>query len=278
MHEIIGHETLAPEPATGFPGRKLAYRKVEGRQPGLVWMGGFRSDLTSTKAEALAGAAAGAGRANLRFDYTAHGASDGDFHAATLSLWLADSLAMIRRHGGEHPVIVGSSMGGWLALRAAQELAGTPYSPSALVLIAPAVDFTEKLMWAAFPTEIRRQIEQEGVWYRASQYSPEPYPITQELIEDGRRHCLMTGARLAFGMPIHILQGARDPDVPLAHVEAFAALLAEDDVRISLVPDGDHRLSRPEDIDLLVRIALGAADEAAARTPVNAPGPVPVRG
>lgn len=244
----------------GFPARELAYVATEGRPPAIVWLGGFRSDMTSTKAVALAAAASDEGRAALRFDYTAHGASSGDFDTATLSLWLDDALHMLREKAGPRPVIVGSSMGGWVALLATLILTREGRAPGALMLIAPAVDFTERLMWAQFPEGVRRKVMEEGVWYHPSEYSPEPYPITRTLIEDGRKHLLM-GRPLAFGVPIHILQGAQDPDVPIGHVRAFVASLAEDDVRMTVIPDGDHRLSRPEDIAVLTRITLQLARE-----------------
>lgn len=249
----------------GFPARLLAYRKGAGKSPTILWMGGFRSDMTSTKAEKLCDAAEAEGRAWLRFDYSAHGESEGDFSTATLSQWLDDAVEMIRHEGGEKPVLVGSSMGGWLALRAVQILAAAGHPPGGLVLIAPAVDFTEALMWAQFPEAIRRQIMDEGVWYRPSEYSPEPYPITRALIEDGRKHLLMgKGAR--FGVPIHILQGGQDSDVPLDHVRAFMAELAAEDVTLTLIPDGSHRLSREQDIATLQRITLDMAQRVSGAT------------
>lgn len=254
------HHALAANPVTGHPARSLAYLKTPGASPGLVWLGGFRSDMTSTKAEALDMACRAEGRAMLRFDYTAHGASTGDFHEATLSLWLEDALAMIRAEGGPRPILVGSSMGGWIALLACQRLVAEGNAPGGLVLIAPAVDFTEKLMWAQFTPEIRRMIEEEGVWYRHSDYAPEPYPITRALIADARNHLLMDKPQ-HFGVPIHILQGAQDPDVPLAHVERFMAQLGAEDVRFTLIPDGNHRLSRGADIAALTRISLALAQE-----------------
>jgi pimeloyl-ACP methyl ester carboxylesterase len=244
----------------GFPARRLAYVKKAGKGPTIVWLGGFRSDMTSTKACALESAAQAIGRAALRFDYSAHGESTGDFRQATLSQWLADALAMIRAEAGEKPILVGSSMGGWLALRATLLLTQEGRAPGGLVLIAPAVDFTEALMWAAFPEDIKRQIMEEGVWYRPSDYSPEPYPITRQLIEDGRKH-LLIGQHCRYGVPIHILQGGQDPDVPLAHVQAYVKELAEDDVRMTIIPDGNHRLSRDEDIATLTRITLALAHE-----------------
>lgn len=260
MGEATDFLVLDADAAAGFPSRRLAYRLTAGRAPALVWLGGFRSDMTSTKAMALESAAQAEGRANLRMDYSAHGASSGDFADATISLWLDDALAMIRARAGEKPILVGSSMGGWIALRATEILAAEGRPPGGLVLIAPAVDFTETLMWERFPEAIRRQIHEQGVWYRPSEYSPEPYPITRAMIEDGRKHLMMQRA-LRFGVPIHVLQGAQDPDVPLAHVQRFASLLAEDDVRMTIVPDGNHRLSREADIAALTRIALALARE-----------------
>jgi alpha-beta hydrolase superfamily lysophospholipase len=144
-------------------------------------------------------------------------------------------------------------MGGWVALLATARLKAEGRAPSGLVLIAPAVDFTERLMWAQFPEEIRKEITQKGVWYRPSAYSPEPYPITRSLIADARQH-LILDKPIHVGVPIHILQGAKDPDVPIQHVDQFVSSLSKDDVRMTIIPDGDHRLSRPEDIATLVRI------------------------
>jgi pimeloyl-ACP methyl ester carboxylesterase len=260
MMDAVQFLAVPAEHERAFPARRLAFVKTPGKGPAIVWMGGFRSDMTSTKAARLAEAAAAEDRASLRFDYSAHGASEGDFSTATLSQWLDDALLMIRAHAGEKPILVGSSMGGWLALRATQILGAAGKAPGGLVLIAPAVDFTEALMWPQFPEAIRKQIMEEGVWYRPSEYSPEPYPITRALIEDGRKHCLL-GQHTRFGVPIHILQGGQDPDVPLAHVERFVAGLSEDDIRMTIIPDGNHRLSREEDIATLQRITLALAKE-----------------
>jgi pimeloyl-ACP methyl ester carboxylesterase len=245
--------TRLPVSADG-PARALAVRARPGRGPAIVWLGGFRSDMDSTKALALDTYAAREGRACLRFDYAGHGISEGDFAACTISTWLADALAVLEAHGGERPVLVGSSMGGWIALRVCQMLQDAPPErrPGGLVLIAPAVDFTQVLMWERFPQEIRDQIEREGVWLRPSAYSPEPYPITRELIEDGRRH-LMLGGPINPGCPVHILQGMQDPDVPYSHALLLMEHLAGTDASLTLIKDGDHRLSRDADIALLVR-------------------------
>lgn len=252
---VRGEDTIS-----GFPARRLAYLRSKGSTPNLIWLGGFRSDMTSTKAAALESAATAAGLGMLRFDYYAHGMSEGDFSAATISLWLDDALAVIRELGGPSPIVIGSSMGGWIALLATLILRKEGRAPGGLVLIAPAVDFTEGLMWAQFPEAIRKQIMEEGVWYRHSEYAPEPYPITRVMIEDARNHLLL-GKSLQYGVPIHILQGAKDPDVPLAYVEKFVAGLPEEDIRMTIIPDGNHRLSRDEDIATLCRITVGLAKE-----------------
>lgn len=237
---------------SGDAARRLAILERGGKGPALVWLGGFRSDMQATKAEALDVWASGRGRAVVRFDYSGHGESGGRFEDGTVSRWLEDTLATIARFVDDHPILVGSSMGGWLALLAAKTLAGSPRAPAGLVLIAPAVDFTERLMWEAFPDVVRRAIERDGVWYRPSAYSPEPTPITRDLIEDGRRH-LMMDRPIETGCPVHILQGMEDPDVPWRHALNLVEHLAGENVSLTLVKDGDHRLSRPEDLDRLLR-------------------------
>jgi pimeloyl-ACP methyl ester carboxylesterase len=150
--------------------------------------------------------------------------------------------------------VIGSSMGGWLALLLIRELARrrqTDRSVARLVLIAPAVDFTEELMWKRFPPEVKLEIEQTGVWARPSQYSEEPYPITRGLIEEGRKHLLLDGM-IETGCPVRILQGVQDPDVPWQHTVELTSRFARDDVVLTLIKDGDHRLSRPEDIERLI--------------------------
>ncbi len=233
-------------------GRRIAFRRTEGRGPALIWLGGFRSDMLSTKAQILVDWAARNGRAMIRFDYSGHGESGGDFEQGTISDWLEDALGVIREQGGEAPVLVGSSMGGWLALLAARALAAESRALSGLILIAPAPDFTEDLMWNRFSAEIRAEILEKGVFRAPSQYSPEPTPITRALVEDGRRHLLMNGLLRTYA-PVRILQGMQDPDVPWEHALRLVEHLAEDDVIVTLVKDGDHRLSRPEDLDLLVK-------------------------
>ena len=218
----------------------------------MIWLGGFKSDMQSTKAIALAGWAEANGAASVLFDYSGHGESEGRFEDGTISTWLDDSLAVIRTVGGKAPLLVGSSMGGWIAILAAQRLRAEGNAPSALVLIAPAVDFTQTLMWEQFPAAIREMIERDGVWLRDSQYSPEPTPVTKALIEDGRRHLLL-GSPFEIGCPVHILQGMQDPDVPWRHAVTLVEHLPHDAVTLTLINDGDHRLSREEDIERLIR-------------------------
>jgi pimeloyl-ACP methyl ester carboxylesterase len=246
------------------PARTIAVRVREGKsndgdskKPGLVWLGGFKSDMKGTKAAALDAWAEANGRACLRYDYSGHGESSGDFTDGTLGLWLEESVAVYRAFAKGPQVLIGSSMGGWLALLLARELRKAPdlnkvAAPVAgMVLIAPAVDFTQELMWKAFSDDVKKQIETTGSWMRPSQYSEEAYPITKKLIEEGRNHLLM-GGLIETGCPVHILQGLLDPDVPWKHVQALMSHFARDDVALTLIKDGDHRLSRPEDIERLL--------------------------
>ena len=243
-----------PEPAFlevgQEPGRRrIAVRAREGASPGLFWLGGFHSDMQGTKAIALDQWAAEHGRACVRFDYSGHGESGGAFVDGTIGRWLEESVAVFEQFCAGPQVVIGSSMGGWMALLLARELAkraASAASLAGLVLIAPAPDFTEELMWKGFAPEIRQEIETKGVWLRPSEYG-EPYPITRALIEEGRNHLLL-GSAIQVGCPVRILQGAQDPDVPWKHAFALAHRLPADDVVLTVIQDGDHRLSRPQDI------------------------------
>jgi pimeloyl-ACP methyl ester carboxylesterase len=241
---------------TGSAQRDIAVRADAGNSPGLFWLGGFKSDMNGTKAEALSRWARAHGRACVRFDYSGHGESGGDFSNGTITRWLEESVAVFEAHCAGPQVVVGSSMGGWLALLLTRELrrrsGKRPATVAGLVLIAPAVDFTETLMWQRFPPAVKREIEDKGVWLRPSDYSEQPYPITRGLIEDGRNHLLL-GNMIEIGCPVRILQGVLDPDVPWNHAVELTSRLAQDDVVLTLVKDGDHRLSRPEDIERLIR-------------------------
>ena len=239
---------------TGQAERRIAVRLREGAAPGVFWLGGFKSDMQGTKAVALDAWAAKAGRACTRFDYSGHGESGGAFTDGTIGRWLEESVAVFERFARGPQVLVGSSMGGWIALLLARELRQRAVAGSKLagmVLIAPAADFTEELMWKKFSPEVKRQIETMGSWQRPSDYSPEPYVITRGLIEDGRKHLLL-GGLIETGCPVRILQGVQDADVPWQHAMELSSRLARDDVVMTLVKDGDHRLSRPEDIERLI--------------------------
>ncbi len=223
--------------------------------PGIFWLGGFKSDMKGTKAAALDEWAERQGRTCVRFDYSGHGESDGDFLDGTIGRWLAESVAVYLAFAKGPQVVVGSSMGGWMALllaRALREQKDAASAPMAgMVLIAPAVDFTEELMWKRFPADTKRAIEEKGMWLRPSDYGEQPYPITKGLIEDGRHH-LMMGELIESGCPVHILQGVKDPDVPWQHAVELVSRFSRDDVVLTLIKDGDHRLSRPEDIERLI--------------------------
>lgn len=241
------------EVGQGSDARRLAVLVREGKGPPVVWLCGFRSDMRGTKVVALDEWARAKGRSFVRFDYSGHGESGGVFEECTISRWLEDTLAVLDRYVPERPILVGSSMGGWLALLATRLLRQSrpERAPLGLVLIAPAVDFTERLMWERFPEEIRQVVEREGVYHRPSAYSDMPYPITRALIEDGRKHLLL-GAPIATDCPVHILQGMQDPDVPWQHAMELVEHLPGDCVSMTLIKDGDHRLSRPEDLERLI--------------------------
>ena len=230
--------------------RRIAVRHRRGQGPGLVWLGGFKSDMQGGKAVALDAWGHEHGRAVVRFDYSGHGESSGDFAEGTIGSWLADSVAVVERFCDGPQILIGSSMGGWMALLLAREIRkrASKASLAGLVLIAPAPDFTEELMWKKFSPEVKQEIETKGFWLRPSDYGDgSPYPITRNLIEEGRNH-LVLGSAIDLGCPVRILQGAQDPDVPWQHAFALTHRLPADDVVLTLIQDGDHRLSRPQDI------------------------------
>lgn len=240
--------------------RRIAVRKSPGQAPGLMWLSGFKSDMSGTKAEALADFAATRGQELVRFDYSGHGLSGGNFEDACVSAWLEEAECVFDRFCSAGTVLIGSSMGGWISLLLALGGSGRGRIKG-LVLIAPAVDFTEELMWTRrFDDDIRRTILTEGRWVQPSAYDEGGYVITRKLIEDGRRHLLL-GKPLHLGCPVTILQGARDPDVPASHGRRLVEALPQDDVSFTLVPDGDHRLSRPADIDLLLRAVAEMSEQ-----------------
>lgn len=227
-------------------GQTIAYlnRTAKAAGPGILWLSGFKSDMTGTKAEALDAWAVRTVRGYTRFDYFGHGASSGDFRDGTVSRWREDALAVLDRVTSGPQILVGSSMGAWIALLVAL---ARPERVAAMVLIAPAPDFTEDLIWAELSDDARREIEMKGEWMRPSAYDPDPYPITRTLIEDGRKHLVLTQS-IPLHMPVRILHGMADRDVPWRHALRLVERLESNDVTLELVKHGDHRLSMPADL------------------------------
>ncbi|MEO1265851.1 MAG: alpha/beta hydrolase [Pseudomonadota bacterium] len=234
---------------SGALAREIAYLHHDGAGPGLVWMQGFMSDRVSTKAAALAERAERDGIALTRFDYSGHGQSGGAFTDGTISRWLEESRAVFEHVTSGPQIVIGSSMGGYLAMLLERQIADANRI-AGLVLIAPAWDMTEALMWDEFPADVREQVMETGVWMRPSAYG-DPYPITRDLIADGRKH-LFGDRAWQPACPVRIIQGRLDPDVPYDHVAKLLDKAAGADVTLTEVPDGEHRLSRPEDIALLI--------------------------
>ena len=220
-------------------GARIACRRRAGTLPGVMLCGGFRSDMSGTKAAALDAWAESAGRSFVRFDYRGHGESSGDFTEGTVGLWRDDALLVLDQASAGRMVLVGSSMGAWIALLVAL---ARPDRVHGLVLVAPAVDFTEALIWDRLPGDAREALVRDGVWLRASEYSDEPDRITRRLIEEGRHHLLL-GGPIPFRGPVRILHGLEDGIVPWSHGLRTAEALASQDVTVTLVKGGDHRLS-----------------------------------
>lgn len=230
----------------------LAWARLAGRGPTVVFLSGFKSDMTGSKAETLAAWCAAQGRAMLRFDYSGHGASGGAFADGTIGRWAADARCAVERLTTGPVVLVGSSMGGWIALLTALALPGRV---AGLVGIAAAPDFTEDLIWQAMAPPERARLIRDGVLHVPSLYG-DPYPLTRALIEDGRSHLLL-GGEIALDCPVRLLHGQRDPDVPWETSLRIARAVRSADVRVVLVKDGDHRLSRQGDLALLADIVAG---------------------
>jgi len=231
-------------------GERIAYMKRSGKPPGIVWLGGFKSEMIGNKARALDAWSARQRQAFLRFDYFGHGQSSGDFRMGTITRWRNDALAMIDALSEGPQILIGSSMGAWIALLCTLERAERV---KALLLIAPATDFTDALLWQRLSDDARRSINERGEWLAPSAYNVKPYPITRPLIEDGQTHLLLDrGVLRRLGLPVRMLQGMRDPDVPWTHAVRLAEAM-EGDVRLVLVREGDHRLSTRGDLQLIER-------------------------
>ena len=263
MHETpVDHLTL-PD------GSRLAFhatpaRKPDDAAPGVVFLGGFMSDMTGDKATTLETWAQQTGHAFLRLDYSGHGASDGDFRDGTLGRWIDDAFRVIAHCGtrtaglGGELVLAGSSMGGWVMLRLAQRMQrnGGPQRAVGLIGIAAAPDFTADLMPSRLGPEAMAAIARDGLIEMPSAYSDAPYIVTRRLIEEARDH-LVLRAPLDLGIPVRLLHGSADPDVPWTQSKKLLDALAGDDATLTLVKDGDHRLSSPRDLDRLVATVAG---------------------
>jgi pimeloyl-ACP methyl ester carboxylesterase len=236
--------------------REIAYLQRPGTAPGLFWLNGFRSVMTGLKATALDAFGAEKGLEVTRFDYSGHGESGGDFDDGTVSRWLEETIAVFAQTHGPQ-IVIGSSMGGWLALLLARHLVGTGEKRlKGLILIAPAVDATHDLIPTRFTPEQLSALAEQGYVERLSQYGDGDYRYTKTLLEDGEHHRLF-GRVIETGCPVHILQGGRDPDVPPAHAQKLLMHILHDPVTFTLIPDGDHRLSREEDLERLRQAVLG---------------------
>lgn len=250
--------TQASQPASPLrlataDGESLAYHLSAGRSPGVVFLGGYASDMTGTKAVALEAHVRRRGHAFLRFDYRGHGQSSGAFADGTVGRWRDDALAALDALTDGPQILVGSSMGGWIALLVAL---ARPQRVAGLVGIAAAPDFTEDLMWTEFDEDQRTTLMRDRILREPSTYSPEPTVVTMDLIEDGRRHLLLRGP-IPIQVPVRLLQGMRDPDVPYRHALTIVDRLEGADVQLRLIKDGDHRLSTERDLAILTETVDG---------------------
>ncbi len=239
---------LAAPPFLSDENESLAYQQVMGNGPTIIWCGGLKSDMEGSKASALHDWAADAGRNFIRFDYYGHGQSSGRFRDGTISRWAADVGQVIEDLAAPEVILIGSSMGGWTSLLTAIQ---KPERVKGLVLIAPAPDFTEKLTWANWSDEARRAVMEDGIYYEPSEYD-EPYEYSRELILDGRDNQILDEG-IDFDGPVRILQGLADSVVPASYAQNVMDAISSPDVTLTLVKEGDHSLSRAEDIDRLIR-------------------------
>ncbi len=257
---MSGNNTMLLDVGTGHTARRIACLRTKGggnARPGLLWLSGFNSTMSGTKASDLAAWSKDLGFAMTRFDYSGHGQSSGRFEDGTISFWLEEANAVLEAQTTGPQILIGSSMGGWIALLMTEAVnAASPGRIAGLVLIAPAWDMTERLMWQSAPAEVRQIIEIEGVWYRPSEYSDNNYPITLQLIEDGRKH-LFGDRSIDTGCPVRIIHGLADPDVPWQGSRELIDKLTTDDAHLTLIKSGGHRLSDTGHVRLLKEMVAG---------------------
>jgi pimeloyl-ACP methyl ester carboxylesterase len=247
-------------------GETVAYIKREGQGCGLVWLGGWRSDMHGSKAESLDGIAAREGFPLLRFDYSGHGLSSGHWREGTITKWCAESRAIFRHAAPKECILVGSSMGAWITLRLLAELqkSGEGDRIKGIVLIAPAPDFAMELIEPKLTDAELHDLDTKGWFEEKSDYLPEPNRWSKAFLEDGRKNLVLDGI-IHTHCPVHILQGQKDDDVPFAHALKLVTHLPADRVTLTLIPDGDHRLSRPQDLALLEKTVLDMLNSTQAR-------------
>lgn len=257
--EIAGRLTVGE----GAAARDIAYRRLEGRGPTIIWLGGYRSDMRGTKAERLLAFAARHGLRYCRFDYSGHGESGGRFEDGTIGGWTEEAAAVIAALGDGPVVLAGSSMGAWVALNLVcrAERYGIGRRVRAMLLLAPAPDFTERLLLPKLTAAQLAAIDTDGRLEVPSDYSPEPDIYTRRLFKDGRDNLVLDGLIDTF-CPVTIIQGMADADVPYEHALTLVEHLPHHAVILSLVRDGDHRLSRPQDLDLMERSLLDLVEAA----------------
>ena len=228
--------------------KQIAYSSHEGRSPGVMFLGGFLSNMEGTKACSLELHCRAVGRSFVKFDYMGHGSSSGDFNEGTIGSWTDDAIAVLDQVAKGPQVLVGSSMGGWISLLCAL---ARPKEIYGIVCVASAPDFTEDLIWNQLSESQQEEIYKEGILHLNSEYSEEPYVITRDLIEEGRKHLLLD-SDISLRCPLRLIHGMKDLDVPWSYSEKLLDSFEGENVNLTLVKDGDHRLSRPQDIKLLI--------------------------
>lgn len=255
-------DTSGPSPSLLHreDGATIAYHRSRGAAPGVVFLTGYKSDMTGGKALRLEAFCREQGRAFVRFDYLGHGASSGDFVDGTVGRWADDAVAVIDALTEGPQVLVGSSLGGWIMLLAARR---RPERIAGLVGIAAAPDFTEDLIVPSLGPEDHARLERDGVLDMFSPYDPEPTPVTKRILDDGRNH-LVLRAEMPLDCPVRLIHGMQDPDVPWQTSLRLAKRLRSEDVEVTLVKSGEHRLSEPHDLDRLCAVLAGLLDGLAA--------------
>ncbi|MDE0779605.1 MAG: alpha/beta fold hydrolase [Alphaproteobacteria bacterium] len=271
---------VSPEFITAEDGTRLAFYATAATHPnagpGVVFLGGFMSDMTGQKATVLESWAQKSGRGFLRLDYSGHGSSGGEFRDGTIGRWLSDAVTVIRHVGatvdglGGELVLVGSSMGGWIAALVAMKIdqQGVDQRVAGLVTIAAATDFTKDLLPARLGPDALAQIQDTGFFEAPSQYASGTYVITRHLLEEGQNHILLTGA-LALNIPVRLIHGTADPDVPWTQSQKLMNALTSSDVELILIKDGDHRLSEPTDLHRITNVLAQLCDQLSASNAAN---------